>query len=546
MPIPRILRENLQFLCVEVDAQLERLQISLQRPEQGDVSSLLDRGGYVQNLAARVAENCAGQLADAQGDERAILLLRCAETVAQELEDICHQVRACAEQLAEIQDPDCAEPHRCGRMLERVRHAVARVVPAFQDGDSRRALKIGQVGRKLDRLFSRLQAHYIEALRAGRNTEDLVRALFVAHGIERMGNALLNVSEAIVSANLGQPVRLEHYQAMQSSMGGLDGVSDPADMLVDSMALTRSGSTVNGIYRAGHPDEEYLAIFKGGQKRKLKEERSGVESWHALYPGLAPRVMSYEKHGRSAALLIEHLPGLTFEQILIHGSNELLEKAFAALRRTIKSVWKETRHADVVPACFMEQLAARLDAVYKIHPEFDRGTTQLCGYTQRSFASLVEAAAAIEANLRTPAAVHIHGDFNVDNILYDPEGDRIHFIDLHRSRYMDYVQDVSVFMVSNYRLQILDRPLRTRILGLACDFYEVGARQARQIEDSSYSLRMALGLARSFATSTRFILDKSLARNMFLRARFSLERVVAHAGGPAEEFTLPVREVFVG
>ena len=36
-------------------------------------------------------------------------------------------------------------------------------------------------------------------------------------------------------------------------------------------------------------------------------------------------------------------------------------------------------------------------------------------------------------------------------------------------------------------------------------------------------LRLALGLARSFASSTRFILDQTLAAAMFLRARYLLE-----------------------
>ena len=35
---------------------------------------------------------------------------------------------------------------------------------------------------------------------------------------------------------------------------------------------------------------------------------------------------------------------------------------------------------------------------------------------------------------------------------------------------MDYVQDVSVFMVSNYRLQVLDRDTRQRIMAVSQDF----------------------------------------------------------------------------
>ena len=134
----------------------------------------------------------------------------------------------------------------------------------------------------------------------------------------------------------------------------------------------------------------------------------------------------------------------------------------------------------------------------------------------------------------------------MDNIIYDPVGRKISFIDLHRSRYMDYVQDVSVFMVSNYRLQIFDAPMRRRILGLTHDFYRFASGYARNSGDRTFELRLALGLARSFATSTRFILDKSLARAMFLRSRYLIEQVLAMNAAEAKAYRVPVREIFIG
>jgi aminoglycoside phosphotransferase (APT) family kinase protein len=163
-----------------------------------------------------------------------------------------------------------------------------------------------------------------------------------------------------------------------------------------------------------------------------------------------------------------------------------------------------------------------------------------------SFGTLLKRAHHLEAGIRAPFSVYIHGDFNVDNIIYDPLEKKINFIDLHRSRYMDYVQDVSVFMVSNYRLQIFDAPLRRRIMVVTQDFYRFAAAFARKSGDRTFELRLALGLARSFATSTRFILDKSLARAMFLRARYLLELVLAADLKDPASFRVPVEEVFIG
>ncbi|MEA2093991.1 MAG: phosphotransferase, partial [Pseudomonadota bacterium] len=184
--------------------------------------------------------------------------------------------------------------------------------------------------------------------------------------------------------------------------------------------------------------------------------------------------------------------------------------------------------------------------VYSIHPEFRQGNSRICGYPVAGFGSLVKQALARETHLSAPFSVYIHGDFNVDNIIYDPMEKRINFIDLHRSRHMDYVQDVSVFMVSNYRLQILDATLRWRILQQTRDFYRFSAGYARQAGDKTFEIRLALGLARSFVTSTRFILDKSLAHAMFMRSRYLLEQVLATDPKQVKSFRVPIRGIFIG
>ena len=78
------------------------------------------------------------------------------------------------------------------------------------------------------------------------------------------------------------------------------------------------------------------------------------------------------------------------------------------------------------------------------------------------------------------------------------------------------------------------------------DFYTFSASYAKQSQDKTFELRLALGLARSFATSTRFILDKTLARTMFLRARYLLERVLEADPKRPQSFRVPIKEIFVG
>lgn len=547
MQLPKSIRNNLRFLSVEVDSQVANLQSYFVTPSAGMARRILDRSGYAYNLKMRIHSGCLNKLARCKVGGAETLTLRGVEFIATDLERIAELCRDCIKQMEHLLDMESLKPEAYRPMLERVRRGIKLVEPAIQENNTRQALKIGQIEAKLERDYDRLLKHYTAALkRQKKHTEDLTSALFVVHSVEQMGDALLDISEAIISANLGQPVNFERYHSIQASMEHLDSEEDISDMQIEPIAETRSGSAISGITAPDMEEDEYIAIFKDGEKRKLKEEREGVKSWHEIYPGLAPKILSYKKRGQSAALLIEHLPGLTFEQILLNEPEELLRETLAQLSRTLRSVWRETRSDEPVCAHFMQQLEKRLTEVYKIHPEFQQSASQVCGLNIPSFDSLVKQARDYEAGLQAPFSVYIHGDFNVDNIIYDPMEKRINFIDLHRSRYMDYVQDISVFMVSNYRLQILDAPRRRRIMKLAQDFYRIARRYATKVGDESFELRLALGLARSFATSTRFILDKSLARDMFLRARYLIEQVLAAEPKKAGRFKLPVKEIFVG
>lgn len=541
---PKSIQDNLRFLCVEVDSQLASFEQFLQTPTPAIVHRLLDRRGYAYNLKMRIHNDCMKRLS-AKKHRRSSLpqMLRSIELIATDLERLTELTRDCIRQLQEIDDLAGLEPQALRAMVKSIRSGIQLVEPAIGENDTPLALRLGQLQNGLEEAYRQRLASYVAALKKKDNTEELTRGLFVAHAIRQMAATLMHISEVIISANLGQPVNFERYHSLQSL---IDDIDTPDEALrIEPLAETRSGSAISGIRSPNDQNNGYVAIFKDGVKRKVKEERQGVESWHEIYPGLAPKILSYQKRGQSAALLIEHLPGLTFEHLLLNESSDLVDEAVTYLTRTLRSVWQETFTPKSVAARHMQQLQKRLDDVYKIHPEFHRGDLRLCGVDLPAFDTLVEQAKAREASLVAPFAVYIHGDFNVDNIIYDPLEKRINFIDLHRSSYMDYVQDISVFMVSNYRLQIMDAPLRQRIMRVAMEIYRVARRHANRQQDTTFELRLALGLARSFATSTRFILDKSLARSMFLRARFLIEMVLAADIGKADKFRIPLKEIFV-
>ncbi|MBS4153605.1 aminoglycoside phosphotransferase family protein [Cobetia sp. MC34] len=615
---PESTRDNLRFLCSEVDSQYGWLQAFVSAPTAAMARKLLERQGYAENLCQRIEQACPEARNHKRSHARARFHQSLVE-VASGLARLSELARSCLEQLIRVDDVQLVDDVVLVKSLRRVRRGILRSEMSLENGSLSLALKLARSREKLKRdSEGRIRALTGQLKKKRAPAEDLTHLLFVAREISQMGEVLGQLGEAIISATLGQSLNFERYASLTHLVNELgDGSQTAGEMRVDTLAETRSGSRISGI-ASEKPNEravekvsdkgndkgrpandkqkgskagesggskqkgskskdrktdaseskgskskdrkskdrkptgdlpltspEYLAIFKDGLGRKVEEERQGVERWHDIYPGIAPRILSHHQQGDSAALLIEHLPGMTLEHLLINESSRLNRTAQQALVETLHSVWATTRRDKPVTAGHMRQLLKRLSDVYQIHPEFRHCGASLCGREMPSLEALIEQAAGLERSLEAPFAVYIHGDFNVDNILFDPAKQSIRFIDLHRSAYQDYVQDVSVHMVSHYRLQLTDAALRARILALALSFGQQMRRFAHEQGDTTFEWRLALGLARSFATSTRFILDAGLAGRMFNRARFILEHVLGADPERPADYRIPLEELFV-
>jgi phosphate uptake regulator/aminoglycoside phosphotransferase (APT) family kinase protein len=545
--IPQSIRHNLLFLIAEVSSQITSLQNYILSPSASTARVVTERSGYILNLTVRIHNDSHNYIIKHKENKLDGLVFRAINAIASSLERIAELCCDCVQHTVTISHQDCLKVDEYQRLLDQVAYAIGLIDRAIVANNTQLALKIGSVEQDIKRTCDQLIEKFTLALKNKDSIEDLISALFVARSIEHIGDALLNISEAIISGNLGQAVNIDRYHSLSGFVEQLQDFKKNQQWVVKNIAETRSGGAIAGISKTKKCNEHIVAIFKDGKKRKLDEERESVALWHQIYPGIAPKILSYDVHGESAALLIEHLAGATFESLLLKGSRKLQNAALIQLCYTLKSIWETTRRKKIVPAHYMGQLKRRMAEVYRIHPDFKQATSHLAGITLPAFDELVKQAEAYEETLQPGFSVYIHGDFNSDNIIYEPLGDKINFIDLHRSRYMDYVQDVSVFMVSNYRLQVLDHSLGQRVLELTLSFYQFVADFAKANHDHSFELRLALGLARSFATSTRFILDKTLADAMFMRARYLIEQVLAIMDtNQTLDYRVPIREIFVG
>ncbi|MCA8917495.1 MAG: phosphotransferase [Planctomycetes bacterium] len=541
------IEENLRFLILEVRKQVEKTRKFLARPSRKLLESVRAKDDYIDNLKSIIQRKCFKHaVRDSKLQQAEIDLLKAVEIIAVNLERIADFSENIIGQAGYVIDEDVLDVYDFDPMLEVVISALDQVADAVFQQDVQIALLVCRAEDELDRMYAKVFHRVLQDMKEGGEPQSLVTVLFIFRYLERMGDSLLNVGEAVISAAMGERIKIDRFWALEDSLDSTN-LTDLKENL-RNVALRPMGETKSGCRISSVQNEKSggrAVIFKEGKLGKLLDEKRSIERWHELEPGLAPQIHSFHHQGENGSILFEYLPGRTFEEIIMRKEVPDIESALRDICEVLKGVWTRTRDDKPSPAGFMKQMRSRLPDVYQLHPKFRQEGWQVDGLKFLPMEDLIEQAHALEEkHLRPPFSVFIHGDFNIDNILYDAEEKAVHFIDLNRSRFTDYLQDVSVFIVSNQRLQVFETPVRRRLNHVALSFFEFARSFAENNGDKTFQARLALGLARSLATSTRFVLDEDFAKSMFFKSRYLLEQLLKHPPDQLDTFKLP-EEVLV-
>jgi len=543
MQILTELYDPLRFLIIEVQKQLDAVNLFFETGESKAAEISLKRVDYIDNIHVNLLNRASIYLSGTPDEETQITvqsyehLNQSLKTLSRQLEAIVFQGRHSSSALKLLRKKAVF------KAIKDLQIGLELIEPAIESEGSTLAIDICRLKVHIDKRCEQQLEKFKVRLKKGQQTESLLNASFILRDISDMGEALLRIGEGIISANMGQMIQIDRYHSLEATLTALQLNPQEDALSIRAMGETKSGCTISGVMNAEESEGQMLAVFKEGDKAKLKEEKTGIENWHEIFPGIAPKVYSYHKNGNKAALLFEYLTGETLETLLVEKDRKTLKAALNALFDTLRKIWQETQSNEVHPALYMQQLKKRLDDIYDVHPSFKLQTVSINGVKNQALEQLINAAAQVEETLRCPLAVYIHGDFNLDNIIYDPLENEINFIDLHRSEYLDFVQDLSVLMVSCYRLSNFDSQVRKLIAQTMQAIYQFGTDYAESIGDTSYHLRMALGLSRSFLSSTRFVLDKEHAKSMHFRGRYLIEQVIRLTDEERLTYRIP-KEIF--
>jgi phosphate uptake regulator len=534
------IERNFKFLLVEIERQIAGTIEVLKHRDEKAIAKIEARDDYIDNLKSVIENACFATL---HGETRPtapeVARIRAFHIIGSNLERVGDHAVNVVRQTRHYDDPRCLLRYDYKPFFQEIQNALGWMQKAVLERDMAAALKICRCELHLDRLYKQEFDRIRDELRTGFNTGDLLTTLFIFRYLERMGDALLNVGEAAIFAITGDKFKIRQFTALNDILAASGHENPLSDVEFASIWGTRSGCRIGRIQeRGGEGDCHKEVIFKDGDTGKLRQEAANFARWESLMPGLAPHLEAFREGEKTSSMLIELLPGQTIQDLSLSGDLKLLSRAVAAQCRTAGELWEKTLTPAPLPTGYIKQLRSRLPEVLTVHPGFRVKRKAIGAFPLPSLDEIIDAAEAVERTLAAPYTVLIHGDYNTNNILYDPAEDRIHYIDLHRSADADLVQDVSVYMVSNFRLPIFDKARRGVLSAVILEMRRFAAAFAARHGDTTFDIRLALGLGRSLITSTRFELSERFARLMFNRGVFLLQRVAAHTGDPAD-FSLP-------
>jgi len=543
------LDENFKFLVLEVDNQARATQRFMAAPSRKGFTKITSRDDYIDNLKTIIENKCYSRIhSDKSLDKNQLNKIRAVQVMGVNLEKIADYFVNIVKQMRYLDDQSFITRYNFDEIFDIIFSSLDLIRPAFQRENMSDALTICKAEPRLDQVYKVHFDRIMNEMGMGRNAQSLVTVLFIFRYFERVGDALLNIGEAIIFSLLGERIKIEQFDALQQTLAK-SGFSDSfADIDFRAIWGTRSGCRIGRVESrngdAQPREEKQGSIYKEGNLEKIRKERENIIRWKEAFPNLVADVYGFHEESDKGSMLVEFLNGCTLDEVVLSGDDDFVGNALFVFESTVLDTWTNTLERLPVKTNYIWQIQSRLDNVLQTHPEFWRMPKSLGNAAVRSTEELLAKCADFEDELEAPFSVFIHGDFNINNVVYNHEAQQVHYIDLYRSRDFDYVQDVSVFLVSNFRMPVFEEGHRDRINNVVRQFYNFAKGFAEQQKDSTFEARMAFALARSFYTSTRFELNYKFAKEMYNRAMFLLEKIYHYGGRQWEKFSLPLDILF--
>ena len=406
-------------------------------------------------------------------------------------------------------------------------NALEEAAAAFLEGDLDMARRACLREPELDEAF-KTRMHEITQLIQAQPPQApyLLHCLAVLKYMEKVADYALNIGEQAIYLVTGRRLKFPQFLELERLTG---------DARLEESDVRPYWDGISGAIVARVEAPDAAVIYKEGPRRKIETEAEKVRTWRRIADDLTPRVLGSVSVNDRQALLREYVDGALLSDLYL--SSAPREAKLRATRRVldlVEFIWKTTSTATPPLIDYVEQIRAGLPDAFVLHPHL--GDRAKCGAANgrrlHPLDDLLDQAGTLQAQLAPPFSVWLHGDFNANNIVFNAESEQIKFIDVHRSRPGDYVQDVGVFLLSIVRRPDLTPAIEADMAVINEAVEEFARGFARRRGDRCFPRRLKLSLARSCLTSMRVTIDPTKAERLLHKGMTLLDEVVAGHRSP--------------
>lgn len=513
MPIDEGVNVDLQFLILEVNKQAKASLSHIEKPSTQKLTRIRHREDYVNNLKITLENKSYFNIYNLADNPRKMNYFRALITIASNLERCADFFERIAHQMSFMHKPEMILNYELKRYYKFIYKALDIIYPALVNHDLDLAQKICEYETELDDLYDQSFTTIRQKLEKGKHVDDLLCVLSIIRYLERAGDSFLNIGEAILDIHVGEKMGIRQFRYLRRGLESLDIDISSENVMFKPIMNTRSGSRVARIIDGNSKS----VFYKEGSKSKLDAEVAGLKLWQSLYPGKTPAILWQESRRQHSTILLEYLEGDDLLENLLQ-KRPKLDACLKLLTKQVANIWQSSMKPKKAKIDYVAQLLSRKSDIKFVHDHLFE--------LESNLDKMLEEAQKMESKLRAPFSTLVHGDFNVDNIIFSPDNKKMYFIDVHRSGYGDYTQDVSVFLISNFRIPIFSSDIRNRLNKTNMEMFKCARNFARRNKDTSFEARLAFGLFRSLITSTRFSFNKDFSTEMFERAIFILRELI--------------------
>src|SRR5687768_9172142 len=150
------IEENLRFLIIEVEKQLQRTGGYLAKPNKAALSKIVDGDDYIDNLKAIIQSKSFGAAAEGVHGPETLALLRTYEVIASNLERVADFCEKIIVQVGYIDRPTVYAKYDFTEFLVEVLAGVALIEQAVFQHDVQVALGICRSEHTIDQMYARV------------------------------------------------------------------------------------------------------------------------------------------------------------------------------------------------------------------------------------------------------------------------------------------------------------------------------------------------------------------------------------------------------